>query len=474
MSQIDVAQFRLMLVGPKVARLGPFFAARGYVAEAATSGGEGLQALREMPRHLLIVEVELGDMLCADLLQIVQSENLAGAIVLLEDPAKSGLVVSTLVRGIDAYVATPPNEAFLFRVIERQLLAQWALAQPSGIASSVDVNRVQQQLEFERSKALELEAEIDALRNEFASLRASAQLAALARNQSTPSPVVTNDHGGATRTDFNVNVPAVSDMNLSSVRSMDVFSVLEEREESRTAPSRPGSVGAGMISFEDESLTAPALSRLLRRGPAQGKLENALRDPAAPKPPPAAAHEDDEFNVPTTQAEMVQVTTRKHIKASVPEIPDRESVTQAELRIPPAQRSGQRGSAGKSGGAGSPKGPVLDERTAPAGWAIPAEFKDLQAEQDGKSRARAAPRLAPGVPPEAELDSSLLDDSSDLFMDMEDDGEHTITIATREPKQVSLPRASTKSTDKQPAAHLRTLEEELDLGALGDLGLDED
>jgi ActR/RegA family two-component response regulator len=168
-SVLNPAQFRLLLAGPRVARLHPFVTARGYVCDAATSGEEALEAMRAAPRHVLLVELELHDMLLADLLQTVRAENLAGAVILLEDPAKSGLIVSTLVRGVDGYVATPPDENFLFRMIERQLLAQWALAQEMlGKQGDQDKMRLEKQVQQERAKVLELVKEIAALREELA------------------------------------------------------------------------------------------------------------------------------------------------------------------------------------------------------------------------------------------------------------------------------------------------------------------
>lgn len=178
---INPQQFRLLLAGPRVSRLQPFMTARGYLCDAAASGEVALEHLRATPRHVLLVELELGDMLLPDLLATVNEENLAGAVVLLEDPAKAGLIVSTLVRGIDAYVATPPNEEFLFRVVERQLLAQWAMAQAETLqVDGQERARLDKQLHVERAKVTQLIKDLAGLREELAQAQVQASSAAAA------------------------------------------------------------------------------------------------------------------------------------------------------------------------------------------------------------------------------------------------------------------------------------------------------
>jgi DNA-binding NarL/FixJ family response regulator len=169
---LNPAQFRLLLAGPRVSRLLPFFSARGYVADACVRGSEALALLQQSPRHILLVELDLEDMLCGDLLILARQGNLAGAVLLLEDPAKTGLIVSTLVRGVDGYVATPPDEAYLFRVVERQLLAQWAIAQGAESARDTEERaRLERQLQQERLKVTDLVKELGALRTEVGELK---------------------------------------------------------------------------------------------------------------------------------------------------------------------------------------------------------------------------------------------------------------------------------------------------------------
>jgi DNA-binding response OmpR family regulator len=166
--ELNPAQFKLLLAGPKVSRLMPFVTQRGYYADGCTTGSETLDLLRQSPVHVLLVELELDDMLLADLVQIVRNESLAGAVILLDDPAKSGLIVSQLIRGVDGYVATPPDEQYLFRIIERQLLAQWAVAQMAqGSQDAADKQRLEKAVANERSKVTELVKEIASLRDQL-------------------------------------------------------------------------------------------------------------------------------------------------------------------------------------------------------------------------------------------------------------------------------------------------------------------
>lgn len=117
-----------MLAGPKVSKLLPFLQSRGFVGDAWTGGAQALQNIRQSPCHVLIFELELGDMMGVDLARTGKTERIIGATLLLEDPMKSGMIVSALAKGIDAFVATPPDEAVFLDKLEGLLLAQWGLA----------------------------------------------------------------------------------------------------------------------------------------------------------------------------------------------------------------------------------------------------------------------------------------------------------------------------------------------------------
>ena len=125
--RIHPGGFRLVLVGPKVSRLLPFLQARGFIAEAFARGGEAQARLRTAPCHVLIVELELGDMLGVELGRAARQDRQAGAVMLMDDPAKSGMIVAALTRGLETYVPIPPDEAAFLERIELLLLAQWGL-----------------------------------------------------------------------------------------------------------------------------------------------------------------------------------------------------------------------------------------------------------------------------------------------------------------------------------------------------------
>ncbi|MCC7072784.1 MAG: response regulator transcription factor [Deltaproteobacteria bacterium] len=239
---INPQQFRLLLAGPRVSRLRPFVVARGYLCDAATSGEIALEHLRATPRHVLLVELELGDMLLADLLAVVNEENLAGAVILLEDPMKSGLIVSTLTRGIDGYVATPPDEAFLFRLIERQLLAQWAIATADTLETDThDKTRLEKQLSIERAKVTQLIKDVAGLREELAQAQVQAAAAVAAADRAA---------------------------------------------EARTEPKRPAAVPAPPF-VDDEPVHRPD-QRTSPRGYDRGELEALLNDDTGGHPTTAA------------------------------------------------------------------------------------------------------------------------------------------------------------------------------------------
>ncbi len=125
--RIHPGGFRLVLVGPKVSRLLPFLQARGFLAEAFQKGGEAQARLRSSPCHLLIVELELGDMLGVELGRAARQDRQAGAVILMDDPSKSGMIVSALSRGLETFVPIPPDESAFLERIELLLLAQWGI-----------------------------------------------------------------------------------------------------------------------------------------------------------------------------------------------------------------------------------------------------------------------------------------------------------------------------------------------------------
>ncbi len=291
---INPQQFRLLLAGPRVARLRPFVVARGYLCDAATDGQTALEFLRDTPRHVLLVELELGDMMLADLLVTVNEENLAGAVILLDDPAKSGLIVSTLTRGIDGYVATPPDEAFLFRVIERQLLAQWAMAQSEQLQTDTQERaRLDKQLNVERAKVTQLVKDLAGLREELAQAQVQAANASAAAAEAAEAAAAAAVRATPRTSVSEVRPPFVATADdayhtdqRTSPRGYDrgeLEALLNDdsgAHQATTAPNRPPASGSVEIGFDEPTGTTVGVD---------------LRSPAAAKPGFEEKSESDLF-----------------------------------------------------------------------------------------------------------------------------------------------------------------------------------
>lgn len=194
--RIHPGGFRLVLAGPKVARILPFLEQKGFVAEAFQKGSEALNRMRQAPCHLLLLELECGDTMGIDLARGARQEGICGATLLVDDPMKSGMIISALARGVDAYVAIPPDETIFFSRIETMLLAQWGLVvtqQQSQLTAEIerlqkavadaDAHKVagerrlkertaelEKQLAAEKKKIADLEREASVLRDQLATM----------------------------------------------------------------------------------------------------------------------------------------------------------------------------------------------------------------------------------------------------------------------------------------------------------------
>ncbi len=194
--RIHPGGFRLILAGPKVARLLPYVQAKGFVAEAFVKGSEALNRMRQAPCHLLLLELECGDTMGVDLARGAKQEGITGAALLVDDPMKSGMIISALARGVDSYVAIPPDETVFFERIEGILLAQWGLVvtqqqqqlvdevtRLKAIADGADakvqaaestqtkrIAELERQLAAEKKKVQNLDKETDVLREQLATM----------------------------------------------------------------------------------------------------------------------------------------------------------------------------------------------------------------------------------------------------------------------------------------------------------------
>jgi DNA-binding response OmpR family regulator len=192
-----------VLAGPKVARLLPYLQEKGFIAEGFVKGSDALNRMRQAPCHLLLIELECTDTMGIDLARGARQEGICGATLLVDDPMKSGMIISALARGVDAYVAIPPDETTFFSRIETMLLAQWGLvvteqqnqltaeiARLQGAVAAAEASKataeaskaaaerrakehaadLDKQLAAEKKKVAELEKEAGVLRDQLATM----------------------------------------------------------------------------------------------------------------------------------------------------------------------------------------------------------------------------------------------------------------------------------------------------------------
>ena len=110
---------RVLLVGPRVARLANFFEDRGYKTDATELGESGLKSLADEPIDVALFELEMGDLLARDFIKAARKVREECSFVLMEDPAKAHRIIAAMVQGISNYIATPPDEEAVFRLVDR-------------------------------------------------------------------------------------------------------------------------------------------------------------------------------------------------------------------------------------------------------------------------------------------------------------------------------------------------------------------
>ena len=140
---------QILLAGPRVAHLAPFFEKRGYETQAHESGSDAMQAIRERLRDLIILELNLSDYSAPDFLTQAKEIQPEARYLLLDDTSRAGQVVKALVAGADGYVATPPDEGRLFAEVDRLL----ATSAKSMQERSAQTAHLQEQLEAVRGEA---------------------------------------------------------------------------------------------------------------------------------------------------------------------------------------------------------------------------------------------------------------------------------------------------------------------------------
>ena len=121
MSRPDPSNHRVLLVGPRVIHLKPFFDKRGYPVVAAGKGVEGMAHLDTVSCDVVILELNLGDLTATEFLMAARQAHPRATFLLLDEATRAGQIVKALQAGLDGYLATPPDEERLFYEVERHL-----------------------------------------------------------------------------------------------------------------------------------------------------------------------------------------------------------------------------------------------------------------------------------------------------------------------------------------------------------------
>jgi DNA-binding response OmpR family regulator/uncharacterized coiled-coil DUF342 family protein len=177
---VDPTQHRILLVGPRVVHLKPFFERRRYKVTAAQKGVEGMSALDAESRDIVILELNLGDLTATEFLMAARQAHADASFLLLDDASKAGQIVKALQAGLDGYLPTPPDEDRLFFEVERHLRRSPSpgLSDRTGettVAPRPDATELQTQLADRESQLVEIGMQNELLAQETSRLRAEAK-----------------------------------------------------------------------------------------------------------------------------------------------------------------------------------------------------------------------------------------------------------------------------------------------------------
>lgn len=172
---VDPTQHSILLVGPRVAHLRPFFERRHYPVVAVQKGVEGMAALDARGHHVVLLELNLGDLTATEFLMAARQAHADVAFLLIDDQSKAGQIVKALQAGLDGYLATPPDEDRLFFEVERHLAYRSGGAGLSGPTTQIgirpDVTELQSQLASRESALVEANAQAEILQAEVTRMR---------------------------------------------------------------------------------------------------------------------------------------------------------------------------------------------------------------------------------------------------------------------------------------------------------------
>lgn len=186
MPAVDPSKHRILLVGPRVIHLKPFFERRRYSVIAVQKGVEGMSALDAEPRDIVILELNLGDLTATEFLMAARQAHADASFLLLDDASKAGQIVKALQAGLDGYLPTPPDEDRLFFEVERHLRrgnGAGGVDDTGGFQTmtqlterpDIKVTDLQTQLADRESQLVELGMQTDLLNQEIVKLREEAK-----------------------------------------------------------------------------------------------------------------------------------------------------------------------------------------------------------------------------------------------------------------------------------------------------------
>jgi DNA-binding response OmpR family regulator len=183
MTRIDPSNHRVLLVGPRVVHLKPFFEKRGYPVIVAGKGVDGMALLDATPCDLVLLELNLGDLTATEFLMAARQGHPRSSFLLLDEANRAGQIVKALQAGLDGYLATPPEEDRLFYEVERHL-NRVAAVDGSGFDESstqttmttvAEVASIQVALADRESQLIEQQQELDRAHQAVRSLREDAR-----------------------------------------------------------------------------------------------------------------------------------------------------------------------------------------------------------------------------------------------------------------------------------------------------------
>ena len=185
MSDLDPTQYRVLLVGPRVVHLRPFFEKRHYPVVAAPKGVEGMAHLDDTdPCDVVVLELNLGDLTATEFLMAARQGHPAAIFLLLDEATKAGQIVKTLQAGLDGYLATPPDEERLFYEVERHLRRRFEGGESSGfednstqtaMTTMAEVEAIQAAVADRDAQILEANEELERSQQSLRTLREDAR-----------------------------------------------------------------------------------------------------------------------------------------------------------------------------------------------------------------------------------------------------------------------------------------------------------